>query len=226
MASISAKLIAVILEYLNKMGLAKTQAEHWASKDLNIIQSYWESPPATLRSQWFVEQLKKFQFNSIFEIGCFSGRNLRCIGEAFPEASLNGLDINKRAVGFAKARLPAANLMHMNLHDMHNIDKKYDVVFTSSVLIHVPPDELSDVVKKCLDLSSHYVMHIESSGRNEVVVGPKTLNPTYKVSDQIQWAPDLLSIYRHIGFDVEVIKLPDDCKTNGASELLVINRNS
>lgn len=206
------------------MGLAKIQADHWANKDLNVIQSYWDSPPATLRSKWFVEQLKKFQFNSIFEIGYFSGRNLRYIGEAFPAVSINGLEVNKKAVGFAKARLPNANLLHMDLHDMHNINQKYEAVFTSGVMIHVPPDELHNVVLKCLDLSSKYIFHLESNGKNEVVAGPKQLGPTYKVSDQLQWAPDLITIYRHIGFDVQVIKLPDDCKTNGASELLVINR--
>ena len=206
------------------MGIAKIQADHWASKDLNVIQSYWDSPPATLRSKWFVEQLKKYQFNSVFEIGYFSGRNLRYIEEAFPESSINGLEVNKKAVGFAKVRLPKADLLHMDLHNMHTITKKYDVVFTSGVLIHVPPDEIPNVLMKCLDLSSKYVMHIESNGRNEVVAGPKNLGPTYKVSDQIQWAPDLVSVYRHIGFDIEVTKLPDDCKTNGASELLVIDR--
>lgn len=207
------------------MGLAKTQSDHWASKDLNVVQSYWDNSQAVLRSKWLAGQLKEFQFNSVFEIGYFSGRNLKYIAEAFPEASINGLEVNKKAVGFAKARLPNANLLHMDLHNMHNINGRFDLVFTSEVLIHVPPDELHNIVLKCLDLSSKYVMHLENNGKNEVVAGPKTLNPTYKVSDQLQWAPDLASIYRHIGFDVQSIKLPDDCKTSGASELLIINRN-
>lgn|SRR5574337_185596 len=206
------------------MVLTKTQASHWANKDLNVIESYWTSPPATLRSKWFVDQLKNYQFNSIFEIGYFSGRNLKYIGDAYPEVSIGGLEINKKAVDFAKARLPKADLMHMNLHDMYNIKSKYDVVFTSGVLIHVPPDEITNVALKCLDLSSGYVMHIETIGKSEVAAGPKHLNPTYKVSDQLQWNVDLISVYRNIGFNVKVIKLPDDCKTNGASELIIVNR--
>ena len=207
------------------MVLAKMQSSHWAGKDLNVIESYWSSPPATLRSKWFVEQLKNYQFNSIFEIGYFSGRNLKYIEEAFPESSINGLEINKKAVEFAKAKLPKAELMHMNLHDMHTVNKKYDIVFTSGVLIHVPPDEIPNVLLKCLDLSTGYVMHIESIGKGEVAAGPKHLKPTYKVSDQLQWNQDLVSIYKNIGFNVKVVKLPDECKTNGASELVIINRN-
>ncbi len=206
------------------MGLTRMQTEHWAGKDLKIIQSYWESPPATLRSKWFVSQIKKLQFNSIFEIGYFSGRNLKYVSEEFPKVSINGLEVNKKAVKFAQEKLPKANLLHMDLHDMHNLIEKYDLVFTSGVLIHVPPDDIGDVLKKCLDLSNRYIIHMESLGKNEVVAGPKTLNPTYKVSDQLQWAPDLASIYKFIGFDVEIIKLPDNCKTNGASELLIVDK--
>ena len=206
------------------MGLTRMQTDHWAGKDLKIIQSYWDSPPARARSQWFVEQIKDYKFNSVFEIGYFSGRNLKYITEAFPKASIGGLEVNKRAVKFAQEKLPRAKLLHMDLHDMHNINEKYDLVFTSGVLIHVPPDELMNVAKKCLDLSNRYVVHMESLGKNEVVAGPKTLNPTYKISDQLQWAPELAAIYKFIGFDVKIIKLPENCKTNGASELLVVDK--
>jgi cyclopropane fatty-acyl-phospholipid synthase-like methyltransferase len=207
------------------MVLVKMQSQHWANKDLNTIQSYWDSPAAIIRSKWFAEQLKSCQFNSIFEIGFFSGRNLKHVEEVLPEVSINGLEINKKAVEFAKARLPKANLLHMDLHNMHNIKEKYDVIFTSGVLIHVPPDEIPNVLMKCLDLSSKYVMHIETIGKNEVASGPMHLKPTYKVSDQLQWNVDLISVYKNIGFNVNVIKLPDSCKTNGASELIIINRN-
>lgn len=206
------------------MTLVKTQAKYWADKDLKSIQSYWDSPPATLRSKWFVEQLKNYKFNSIFEIGFYAGRNLAYVQHTFPLINIGGLEINKKATDFAKTKLPKANLLCMDLHDMHNIQDKYDLVFTSGVLIHVPPDEIPNVLYKCLDLSSKYVMHIETIGKNEVAAGPKNLNPVYKVSDQLQWNPDIVSVYRNLGFDVKIIKLPDDCKTNGASELVIINR--
>jgi len=206
------------------MVLSKMQADHWAKKDLNTIQSYWDSPPANLRRKWFVDQLKRYEFSSVFEIGYFSGRNLKYISEAFSDVSLAGLEINKKAVSFAKARLPNADLLNMDLHDMYKIEKKYDLVFTSGVLIHVPPDDIPNTIMKCLDLSNRYVMHLENNGHNGVVAGPKALKPSYKVSDQLQWDPDLISIYRHMGFDVDIIKLPDECKTNGASELIIIDK--
>ena len=52
--------------------------------------------------------------------------------------------------------------------------------------------------------------------------GPESMKPSYKVSDQIQWNPDLLRIYGELGYDVDISYLPEKHKTNGAKELLVI----
>jgi hypothetical protein len=201
----------------------KTQAAHWASKDLNVINSYWTSPPATKRSLWFVDQLRQYEFESIFEVGYFSGRNIKYLHDVFDSVYISGLEINKKAVRFARQKLPDLELLSMNLHDMNSIDKKYDVVFSSGVLIHVPPEDLKGAVEKMIGISNKYVMHIESIGNNEVTAGPKHLNPTYKISGQTQWAPDLLAIYKDLGYNnIRVVDLPEDCRTNGASELIIV----
>jgi len=200
-----------------------TQANHWASKDCRIIQSYWNSPPAIKRSLWFTNQLKNYNFDSIFEVGYFSGRNLKYICDKFKNIHVSGLEINKKAVGFAREKLKNLDLLSMNLHNMDSILRKYDIVFSSGVLIHIPPDDLKSVVKKMIGLSSKYIMHIESIGETAVSAGPKHLNPTYKVSDQVQWIVDLQKIYTELGFDaVKIINLPNNCKTNGASELVIV----
>lgn len=208
------------------MALKESQSKHWAGKDLKIIQSYWDSPPATKRSKWFVEQLKPYNISSIFEVGYFSGRNLRYIKEAMPNIQVGGLEVNANAARFARDKLGMSDneLLCEDLHNLgrQKVSRAYDVVFTSGVLIHVPPENLKSAVQNMLSVAGKYVMHIESLGKNEVSAGPKHLKPTYKVSDQLQWAPDLLSIYEELGLKTEVVKLPDDCKTNGASELVII----
>jgi len=200
----------------------ETQARHWAGKDQKIIQSYWDSPPATKRSKWFVEQLRHYHFDTIFEVGFFAGRNLRYISEAFPDAKVGGLEINPKAVKFAQDKLPDAELFCMDLHNIMDIDDTFDIVFTSGVLIHVPPDDVIAAIDKMLTRADKYVMHLEQIGHNEVVAGPKELNPIYKVSDQVQWNPNLVAAYKTFGYDARVFKLPDDCKTNGASELVIV----
>jgi hypothetical protein len=205
------------------MTLRETQAAHWAKKDGRIIQTYWISPPATKRSQWFVEQLKSYQFNSIFEVGFFSGRNLKYIQDAFANVSICGIDVNKEAVEFAREKLPKADLSELDINNLNEVDSMFDIVFTSGVLIHIPPENLKESITKMMKKASKYIMHIESMGNNELIAGPKYLNPTYKISDQLQWSPNLRQIYDEMKCSYKIIELPKDVRTNGASELVIVD---
>lgn len=207
------------------MSLRKSQADHWKGKSKEIIVSYFESPPAIKRSLWFVEQLKNYDFDSIFEVGYFASRNLFYLQQAFPDVKISGLEINPSAVRYARIKMNMdKELLCMDLHQMHQIQDTFDVVFSSGVLIHVPTDDIPGVVRKMLNLSNRYVMHIEHNGNNEVVAGPKHMNPTYKESGQIQFAPDLIGTYKQLGYSPTIIPLPENCKTNGAKELLIIDK--
>lgn len=202
------------------------QSKHWKNKSMQVIESYWTSPPATLRSKWFVELLKGYQFDSIFEVGFFSGRNLKYIKEAFPSVYVGGLEINPKAVKYAKGKLGINNLMCGNLHDLDMIhdDSRdtFDIVFTSGVLIHVPPKDLDSAMGAISRKASKYVMHIEQNGASILSAGPKNLKPHYKVSDQYQWNNDIIGTYRKRGYEPDVINLPDECMTNGASEIIIV----
>lgn len=205
------------------MSLRKSQSDHWRGKSEQIITSYFDSPPATKRSKFFVELLHGYRFDSIFEVGYFASRNLFYIKEAFPKAHISGLEINPKAVRFARKKLNLdKELLCMDLHDMHTIDEKFDIVFSSGVLIHIPVDDILDVLKKMINRANKYVMHIEQNGNNELTAGPKHLKPSYKVSDQWQFAPDIIGSYKDLGYEPKVIPLPDECKTNGASELIIV----
>lgn len=198
------------------------QSEHWGSKSTPQIQSYWDSPPASARSEWFADILQNYDFDSVFEIGMFSGRNLKYIEDRFSKVSLGGLDINKKAVQFAKNKLPAASFFQSDLYDIGSLSFSADIVYTSGTLIHIVPKDLRDIISNIIPHAKKYVMHIEQLGNNELVAGPKSMSPTYKESSQCQWNPDLVAIYKELGYESKVIPLPDDCKTNGAKELVIV----
>jgi SAM-dependent methyltransferase len=204
----------------------KTQSDHWKNnKSSNISEAYFISPPGIERSKFFVRQLENYSFDSIFEVGCMSGRNLFYIQKAFPDTKISGLDINSKAIKYARNKLNLnKELLCMNLHNMDDIKEKFDVVFSSGVLIHVVVDDLENVVEKMIRRSNKYIMHIEQLGPNEVAAGPKHLNPKYKVSDQVQFNIDLLPIYRNLGYELKVINLPESCRTNGAKELVIVEK--
>jgi SAM-dependent methyltransferase len=58
-----------------------------------------------------LDQLHGQNIGRVFEFGCYSGPNLRLFGEAWsPSPELLGVDINPRAIAFAKEHLPNVKL--------------------------------------------------------------------------------------------------------------------
>ena len=53
----------------------KSQARYWKDQGANKIKAYWSQERAINRSKWFVEQIKNYEFDSIYEVGFFSGRS-------------------------------------------------------------------------------------------------------------------------------------------------------
>ena len=205
------------------MSLRESQKKYWSKKHLQNVKNYFSSPPSNRRSKWFVDQLKTYKFDSICEAGMFGGRNLKHISEAFPDRKIYGFDINEKAIEFAKKQIPDATMWKMDICDLVDYELDVDVIYTSGTMIHLAPDTLITTIRGLIKTSNNYVMHLEECGDGGVVKGPKHLRPTKKVSDQIQWAPPLPKLYDELGYDVLTIPLPKESKTNGASELLIIN---
>jgi SAM-dependent methyltransferase len=157
------------------------------------------------------------------EVGSFAGRNLFYLQQAFPKVSLIGLEINPTAVKYAREKVPNASFVESDLHDLDAMNGVFDLVFTSGVLIHIPPVDLKGVLEKLVRKSSKYLVHLEELGPSELVACPDpSQRPKKKVSDQWQWNVDLVRLYQELGYQCEVIELPAETRTNGARELVVV----
>lgn len=200
-----------------------TQAQHWKNKSYQIVDSYFTSPPAIKRSKWLCEQLKGLEFKSVLEIGSFAGRNLYYLHQTFPDVTMSGLEINPMAVKYAREKVPGVSFIESDLHNLDNIVGSWDLVFTSGVLIHQPPQDVKTAIEQMLRKATKYLIHLEEIGPSELVACPdKKLKPKYKISDQWQWNVDLISIYENLGYKPSVMELSGDIKTNGAKEMVVI----
>ncbi len=198
------------------------QTKYWHDKTLAQIESYWTSPPANKRSKWFAEFLQPYAINceTIMEVGFFSGRNLHWIQEAYDHLTILGIDINPLAVEYAKAKLDCASLYHWDLHNIDNLPFHTDIVFTSGVMIHVPPEAIHKTMVNLATKAKKYIMCLEETGNGELTAGPKHLNPTYKVSDQKQWAHNLNEVMADSNnFQYTKVDLPPEIQTNGAKTL-------
>lgn len=95
--------------------------------------------------------------NSILELGCNVGMNLQALKRLNPEFDLTAYEINPKAADIARG-LGIAKVTTGTVVEPLGDQQKYDLTFTSGVLIHINPDALVDVYENLYRLSNRYIL--------------------------------------------------------------------
>jgi len=131
----------------------------WATDPVKDF--YFRGKESVRRSRWLAEEvLSRYEFGSILEPGCNCGRNLFYALERYPGIEAAGFDVNEQAIAFAREHVPGAAFEVRSMHDTGDIpDDRYDVVFTMSVLDHVP--EVEAICREFLRIARRAVILVE-----------------------------------------------------------------
>lgn len=99
---------------------------------------------------------------SILEVGANVGINLRAFC-TLSDAALYALEPNVRARGILEQDgvVPSGNILAGTGSDIALDDGAVDLVFTSGVLIHVPPEMLPGLYREMHRVSNRYLLTIE-----------------------------------------------------------------
>ena len=129
------------------------------NEDGNWIEGYKKSASHPHR-QVIIDALKDIPFVNLLEVGCAVGANLSVINKEFPDAILQGIDINKDAVYEGStwfSHNPSIYISEGNILDLAFADKSFDVVLADAVLMYLDPleigkalDEMSRVARKAI----------------------------------------------------------------------------
>jgi spore coat polysaccharide biosynthesis protein SpsF len=95
---------------------------------------------------------------SIMELGANIGMNVKAMQRLFPNASFTGVEINKQACEILSET--GCEVMHSSIVDAVT-SKKYDLVFSKGVMIHLMPDQLIPTYKKMYDWSNRFILFAE-----------------------------------------------------------------
>ncbi|WP_299809985.1 pseudaminic acid biosynthesis-associated methylase [uncultured Roseibium sp.] len=96
---------------------------------------------------------------SVLEMGCNIGANLKALRHLRPELAISGVEINKPAVDMLLAD-GFDGVRQGSIIDIE-LDQKFDLVFTRGVLIHINPDKLEQTMKNMAAHSNKYVLIYE-----------------------------------------------------------------
>lgn len=102
--------------------------------------------------------LREFPIQNVLEVGCNVGPNLGWLAKALPENHVYGVDINVQALGEVHRNLPGVNAIYSPARNLPFRDRWFDLVFTTGVLIHQPPETLPLVMAEIVRCSKRYVL--------------------------------------------------------------------
>ncbi len=110
------------------------------------------------RGAFWHEVLAQFPVQSVLEVGCNVGANLRWIAEHVTSHNVTGVDVNVKALTELRQALPEINALWGLARELPFRDRWFDLVFTTGVLIHQPESTLPLVMAEVVRCSRRYVL--------------------------------------------------------------------
>lgn len=162
---------------------------------------------------------------SVLEFGCSSGRNLKVIQNLSTKPlKLFGIDMNSRTVAAANKSYPDINVTVGDENELKNYaDNSVDVVFTCSVLDHIPSPTWKDVYLALVRIAKKAVVLLEPVYRDteddEIYEGDLSLLKSENFPDGMRVVPFTYSWnYRRNDSSLRVVAhcpIPTDAQDSG-----------
>ena len=110
------------------------------------------------RAPFWQGLMERYAPESVLEVGCNVGTNLRWIASKIPARNVYGVDINLKALDELRRAVPGVNAVWSPARELPFRDRWFDMVFTMGVLIHQPPEALPVVMAEIVRCSRRYVL--------------------------------------------------------------------
>ncbi len=145
---------------------------------------------------------KKFNYidrkSSILELGCNIGLKLSIL-DKMGFKNLYGLEINKKAYDIAKENNPDIKFINSSIEDFESNDKKFDLVYTSGVLVHIHPSSLDLIIKKIINISQKYIFGFENFSENLV-------EKKYRGHSSVLWKQNFPLLFKKILPTIRIVR--------------------
>lgn len=115
--------------------------------------------------KWLLSIIKKQKPRSILEVGCGFGRNIKfLIEKGIQPSKIMGIDISSKMIGQARKYINNNKVvLHTSDISKFKPKKKFDLVFTHGILMHVPSDKIENAIDRLVHLSKRGLILIEQN---------------------------------------------------------------
>jgi SAM-dependent methyltransferase len=149
---------------------------------------------------FIIKKLNDIKPESILEVGCGFGRNLKIIDEeGLCFKYIIGVDISKSMLEKANKYLNnmGIGLICADASKLPFANKCFDMIFTYGCLMHVPPSEIKFVLQELIRITKNYIINIEESFGDRGC--PK--NGILRINDYT-FAYDYITLYKDLGIEI------------------------
>lgn len=142
----------------------KHHEKAWRKKGVETF--YWDSRDHPHRKK-LIDIVAEFEPDSILEIGCNSGPNVFLLANRFPDAKVQGFDINEGAIEEGKRLLSSSGIKNATLSIAsfellaELPDASFDVLLTDAVLIYAGKDRIVDLAKNMARVARKGIVMVE-----------------------------------------------------------------
>jgi len=141
-----------------------------------------------LRSIFIAENLVKLNVKSILEVGCGYGKQLKSIRKLDKKVKLFAVDFSSTQLIKGKEYLKREGVKYLVCADaevLPFLDDSFDLVFTSAVIIHSPPEKASHIRDEIFRIAKRYIVHNEDM----------SISAT-------RWSYNYSEIYKQMGLEI------------------------
>ena len=146
-------------------------SEYWHERGKVYQKNFRYDDNKRLQEEFIIDYLNGISgtFKSVLELGCGFGRITKLLLSNYSNITeYLAVDISPHQIENAKNLLSFMNLsdkvkLDFMVSDIQslNLDKKYDLVILSEVLLHILPNEIDSIIKKLLSLSNKNIINID-----------------------------------------------------------------
>lgn len=134
----------------------------------------------------------------ILEVGSNVGNQLLCL-QKMGFTNLYGIELQSHAVELSKSRTRGINIIQGSVFDIPFKDRYFDLVFTSGVLIHIGPSDLSMALREICRCSKKYIWGLEYYADEYTEI-------TYRGHKELLWKANYANLYLQQFEDLEIVK--------------------
>ena len=148
------------------------QEDFWKSQ---ITESYaqdnsvFDEQLGLLAWERILSKIDKFDISSYLDCGSNIGRNITFLKKVLPTASANIVELAKGPLDKCLKDFQIDESFLGSIKDSR-FDRKFDLVFTNGVLIHINPDDLLKSMSRMYEMSSRYILMGEYFNRTPVMI--------------------------------------------------------